>query len=125
MVKVAFGDEIEAVQKEAKSLREQGVQIIIALGHSGYDIDQVGLNALKRTKQCSILFKVKKVRALVQLLNAGTFTFLVTRNWQDLCLSWTWLLVDTRTPSCTREPFSILIRVIIHLRCSFSPFFGW
>merc|ERR1711936_344763 len=37
---VAFGDEIEAVQKEAKSLREQGVEIIIALGHSGYDIDQ-------------------------------------------------------------------------------------
>ena len=75
MVKVAFGDEIEAVQKEAKSLREQGVEIIIALGHSGYDIDQVGLNALKRTKQCSILFKVKKVKAMVQPLNAGTFTF--------------------------------------------------
>ena len=45
-VKVAFGDEIEAVQKEAKSLREQGVEIIIALGHSGYDIDQVRLTAL-------------------------------------------------------------------------------
>ena len=46
LVKVAFGDEIEAVQKEAKSLSEQGVKIIIALGHSGYDIDQVGLTAL-------------------------------------------------------------------------------
>jgi len=37
---VAFGDEIEAVQREAKALREGGVEIIIALGHSGYDIDQ-------------------------------------------------------------------------------------
>ena len=50
LVKVAFGDEIEAVQKEAKSLREQSVEIIIALGHSGYDIDQVGWSAF--SKEC-------------------------------------------------------------------------
>merc|ERR1712130_535866 len=37
---VAFGDEIEAVQKEARALREGGVEIIIALGHSGYEVDQ-------------------------------------------------------------------------------------
>ena len=37
---VAFGDEIEAVQKEAKALKDGGVEIIIALGHSGYEIDQ-------------------------------------------------------------------------------------
>ena len=41
LCQVAFGDEIEAVQKEAKALKEGGVEIIIALGHSGYDIDQV------------------------------------------------------------------------------------
>ena len=29
------------MQREAKALREGGVEIIIALGHSGYDIDQV------------------------------------------------------------------------------------
>ena len=45
-VEVAFGDEIEAVQKEAKALREGGVEIIIALGHSGYEVDQV--NSKKR-----------------------------------------------------------------------------
>merc|ERR1711971_996024 len=37
---VAFGDEIEAVQREAAALREGGVERIIALGHSGYDIEQ-------------------------------------------------------------------------------------
>jgi len=37
---VVFNDEIEAVKEEAKALKEAGVEIIIALGHSGYDIDQ-------------------------------------------------------------------------------------
>ena len=41
---MAFGDEIEAVQREATALREGGVEIIIALGHSGYEIDQVTQN---------------------------------------------------------------------------------
>lgn len=35
-----FLDEIETVGAEAKRLKESGVDIIIAAGHSGYDIDQ-------------------------------------------------------------------------------------
>merc|ERR1711962_1898125 len=37
---VVFTDEIEAVKEEARALKEAGVDIIIALGHSGYEIDQ-------------------------------------------------------------------------------------
>ena len=37
---LVFTDEIEAVRGEAKMLKENGVDIIIALGHSGYDIDK-------------------------------------------------------------------------------------
>merc|ERR1711892_1373208 len=37
---LSFTDEIEAVRAEAKSMKAQNVSIIIALGHSGYDIDQ-------------------------------------------------------------------------------------
>ena len=33
-------DEIESVNKEAKKLKAEGVKIIIALGHSGFTIDQ-------------------------------------------------------------------------------------
>jgi len=38
---VTFGDEVAAVQREATALREAGVEIIIALGHSGYEVDQI------------------------------------------------------------------------------------
>uniref|UniRef100_A0A1I8MSW1 5'-nucleotidase n=1 Tax=Musca domestica TaxID=7370 RepID=A0A1I8MSW1_MUSDO len=34
-----FTDEIEAINKESAALRNQGVNIIVALGHSGYDKD--------------------------------------------------------------------------------------
>jgi len=37
---VVFTDEVEAVREEARALKESGVDIIIALGHSGYDIDR-------------------------------------------------------------------------------------
>ena len=37
---LTFTDEVEAVQAEAKRLHKEGVKIIIALGHSGYEIDQ-------------------------------------------------------------------------------------
>jgi len=37
---IKFLDEIETVAAEAKRLKESGVDIIIAAGHSGYDIDQ-------------------------------------------------------------------------------------
>merc|ERR1711892_250773 len=37
---VEFTEEIQAVSKEARRLKEeQGVEVIIALGHSGYEID--------------------------------------------------------------------------------------
>uniref|UniRef100_A0A1I8M8V3 5'-nucleotidase n=1 Tax=Musca domestica TaxID=7370 RepID=A0A1I8M8V3_MUSDO len=35
-----FTDEIEAINREAANLKAQGVNIIIALGHSGYEKDQ-------------------------------------------------------------------------------------
>ncbi len=34
---ITFEDEIEAVNREAKRLKEQGVEIIIAAGHAGYN----------------------------------------------------------------------------------------
>jgi len=37
---LTFTDEIEAVRAEAKNLKQNNVSIIIALGHSGYEIDQ-------------------------------------------------------------------------------------
>lgn len=37
---VIFEDEIEAVSAEAKRLKENGVNILIALGHSGFTKDQ-------------------------------------------------------------------------------------
>ncbi|XP_055386813.1 protein 5NUC-like [Condylostylus longicornis] len=37
---VELTDEIEAINEEARSLRESGINIIIALGHSGYQKDQ-------------------------------------------------------------------------------------
>jgi len=37
---LSFTDEIEAVRAEAKMMKELDVDIIIALGHSGYDIDK-------------------------------------------------------------------------------------
>jgi len=36
---VEFTEEIKAVGAEARRLKEKGVEVIIALGHSGYDID--------------------------------------------------------------------------------------
>lgn len=37
--KVRFTDEVECIQREARKLREEGVQIIIAMGHSGVPRD--------------------------------------------------------------------------------------
>lgn len=37
---LTFTDEIEAIKDEAKVLKDAGVNILIALGHSGYEIDQ-------------------------------------------------------------------------------------
>lgn len=37
---VIFKDEVESIQREAKKLKEQGVDILIALGHSGFETDK-------------------------------------------------------------------------------------
>lgn len=37
--KLKFKDEVESLTEEAKILKREGVDIIIALGHSGYDVD--------------------------------------------------------------------------------------
>lgn len=36
-----FEEEIESLNREAKKLKESGINIIIALGHSGYDVDML------------------------------------------------------------------------------------
>ncbi len=36
---VKFFDEVEKIQEQVDSLKKQGVEILIAVGHSGYDID--------------------------------------------------------------------------------------
>ena len=37
---VKFLDEIEVIREEAKKLKAQGIKILIALGHSGYEMDE-------------------------------------------------------------------------------------
>ncbi|XP_047349466.1 protein 5NUC-like [Vespa velutina] len=37
---VIINDEVPAIREEAKKLKKQGVNILIALGHSGFDIDK-------------------------------------------------------------------------------------
>lgn len=37
---VIFNDEVESIREEAKKLKAQGVDILIALGHSGYNTDK-------------------------------------------------------------------------------------
>ncbi|OAD55321.1 Protein 5NUC [Eufriesea mexicana] len=37
---VIFLDEVESIRKEVKKLKEQGVNIFIALGHSGFEVDK-------------------------------------------------------------------------------------
>ncbi|CAK9801437.1 Protein 5NUC [Anthophora plagiata] len=37
---VIFLDEVESIRREAKILKEQGVNILIALGHSGFEVDK-------------------------------------------------------------------------------------
>ena len=37
---IIFNDEVESVKTEARRLTSQGVKIIIALGHSGFEKDQ-------------------------------------------------------------------------------------
>ena len=60
-----FTDEIEAITAAVSELQNQGVNKIIALGHSGYDIDQ------------QIAAKVCGIDAVV---GAHTHTFLYTGN---------------------------------------------
>jgi 5'-nucleotidase len=38
--KVKFLSEIQSIRNEAQRLKTQGVDIIIAVGHSGYEVDQ-------------------------------------------------------------------------------------
>ena len=37
--KVVFLDEVESLRKEVARLKRQNVEIMIAVGHSGYDVD--------------------------------------------------------------------------------------
>lgn len=37
---VIFLDEVESIRREVKKLKEQGVNIFIALGHSGFEVDK-------------------------------------------------------------------------------------
>nr|XP_012139774.1 PREDICTED: protein 5NUC-like [Megachile rotundata]XP_012139775.1 PREDICTED: protein 5NUC-like [Megachile rotundata]XP_012139776.1 PREDICTED: protein 5NUC-like [Megachile rotundata]XP_012139777.1 PREDICTED: protein 5NUC-like [Megachile rotundata]XP_012139778.1 PREDICTED: protein 5NUC-like [Megachile rotundata]XP_012139779.1 PREDICTED: protein 5NUC-like [Megachile rotundata] len=37
---VIFLDEVESIRREAKALKQQGVDILIALGHSGFEVDK-------------------------------------------------------------------------------------
>ncbi|KZC05760.1 Protein 5NUC [Dufourea novaeangliae] len=37
---VIFMDEVESIRREVKQLKSQGVNILIALGHSGFDVDK-------------------------------------------------------------------------------------
>ena len=38
---ITLTDEIEAVQTEAKRLKNEGIKVIIATGHAGYHIDKL------------------------------------------------------------------------------------
>ncbi|XP_011631529.1 protein 5NUC-like [Pogonomyrmex barbatus] len=38
--KVIFNDEVESIRREVKKLKEQGIDILIAVGHSGFEVDK-------------------------------------------------------------------------------------
>jgi 2',3'-cyclic-nucleotide 2'-phosphodiesterase (5'-nucleotidase family) len=61
--KVKFSDEIPSVTAEATKLKSQGVQIIILLSHSGYEVD---------------LEMAKKIPDLDIIVGAHSHTFLYT-----------------------------------------------
>ena len=61
--KVKFSDEIPSVTAEATKLKSQGVQIIILLSHSGYEVD---------------LEMAKQIPDLDIIVGAHSHTFLYT-----------------------------------------------
>ena len=67
---LVFNDEIEAVQAEVTRLQDDGVKIIIALGHAGYPKDQQ---------------IAAKVRGLDVVVGGHTNTFLYTGRYRGLC----------------------------------------
>ena len=69
---IIFNDEVESVKTEARRLTSQGVKIIIALGHSGFEKDQ------------EIARQVPEVDVVV---GGHTNTFLYTGQWlyQKVC----------------------------------------
>ena len=50
--KIKFLDEVEAVKKEAARLKSQGVNIIIAVGHAGIDVD---INIAKNVEDVDVV----------------------------------------------------------------------
>ena len=50
--KLKFGDELEALDAEAGRLKEEGVDIIVALSHAGLDVD---LEVAKATKYADVI----------------------------------------------------------------------
>ena len=65
---IIFNDEVESVKTEARRLTSQGVKIIIALGHSGFEKDQ------------EIARQVPEVDIVV---GGHTNTFLYTGQWNS------------------------------------------
>lgn len=66
---VIFKDEVEAVRAEAKRLKKDGVNILIALGHSGFDVDK---NIAREVEDIDIV------------IGGHTNTFLYTGNQPDV-----------------------------------------
>lgn len=77
---VAFNDEVEAVRLEAQALKAAGVEIILALGHSGYAIDQV---------------LAREVEELDLVVGGHSHTFLYTR---QVVVEGTWPGRTPRSP---------------------------
>ena len=61
---MAIIDEIKSVQLEAKKLKAQGVNIIIAAGHAGYDVDKL---------------MAKQIEELDLVVGGHSHTYLFTR----------------------------------------------
>ena len=61
---ITLTDEIEAVQSEAKRLKNEGINIIIATGHAGYHIDKL---------------MAEKIEELDLVVGGHSHTFLFTK----------------------------------------------
>ena len=75
---IIIKDEIESVRAEAKRLTALGVNIIIATGHAGYDLDQKMAKEIKKQIGNSIFTSFTQLLRAAVMLSNLTDSFFVS-----------------------------------------------